>query len=197
MSRRVGGWVVLGLAALGCAEGPTTSAPHVQLVTAPGSLQSLQDLGCASPEALRNDHTAADLARSSARCIDQGDYPSAVFSSALGGVYSRYDALRVADVSARAAETAVMVKYLSDVSPEQQRAFMAALSEVADDPDRFAAMCGRIRAIGPPDYHPRYMIQHGMKAILGAGIGDGLVTPFDGPSAWDRSLDSYLHCPSQ
>ena len=52
-----------------------------------------------------------------------------------------------------------------------------------------------IRRIGPPDYVPHYMIQHGMGAFM-PDKGDGLNAAFDGAMAWEQALTSYLHCPT-
>ena len=46
--------------------------------------------------------------------------------------------------------------------------------------------------MGPPAYHPTYMIQHGMASL--AGADDGIKQDFDSGEAWAESLKNYLHC---
>ena len=190
---RLSAWLAIALLA-GCAGDPGTQA-QVTNYEAPGNLESRNNLGCAKPSDLRNTHTPADLYRSNAECVTRKDFASAVYSSALAGVYARYDAMRVADASARQAQTVVQLKYLGSLTQEQKKQFFEALSAVANNPERLAALCKDIRAIGPPNYHPTYMIQHGMGAFLGGAGNNGLVADFDGAAAWEKALDTYLHCP--
>ena len=161
---------------------------------APGNLQARTDLGCLKIEALRNTYTAADLYRSNASCVKQDDLESAVYSSALAGVYGRYDSMRVADQSAHQAQTVLRLNFANSLTEEQKKQFMGRLSATASDPSSLAKLCGRIREVGPPNYQPTYMIQHGMGAFTGAK-GNGLVSNFDSAAAWEKALDTYLHCP--
>jgi hypothetical protein len=180
-----------------CASRPEESRPKSTLITnyeAPGNLQARTDLGCIKVEALKSTYTAADLYRSNAECVRAKDLDSAVYLSALAGVYARYDSMRVADQSAHQAEAVLSMNFASSLTEDEQKAFMARLSAVAGDPASLATLCSRIRVIGPPNYHPTYMIQHGIDAFTG-GSGDGLVSNFDSAASWEKSLDAYLHCP--
>lgn len=180
--------------ACGCAFFGAQVQAQVTRYVAPGNLQARTDLGCVKAEALQNTYTAADLYQSNADCVKQKDYESAVYSSALAGVYGRYDSLRVADKSAHQAQSALLKNFSNSLSPEEQQKFMGSLAAVAGDPAGLARLCGRIRKIGPPRYFPTYMIQHGMGAFTGDG-NNALVDHFDGISAWETALDTYLHCP--
>jgi hypothetical protein len=53
-------------------------------------------------------------------------------------------------------------------------------------------ICKEIKKMGPPAYHPTYMIQHGMASL--AGADDGIKQDFDSGEAWAESLKNYLHC---
>lgn len=190
-------YLVFALLVTACATTSHVSGPKTAQITnyeAPGNLQARTDLGCLKVEALRNTYTAADLYQSNATCVKQDDLESAVYSSALAGVYARYDSMRVADQSAHQAQTVLRMNFANSLTKEQGKRFMARLSSVAGDPSSLAALCGRIRVIGPPNYHPAYMIQHGMGAFIGRS-GNGLVANFDSAATWEKSLDTYLHCP--
>lgn len=180
-----------------CAAPPNTTS--ITKFEAPGNLQALDNLGCVQPDALLNTYTAADLYHINAECIERKDLESAVYASALGGVYARYDTMRVADRTAHQAQTVLMLNLGNSLPEEDAKEFYARLSEAAGNPERLAAICARIRTIGAPQYHPAYMIQHGMGAFLGGGYSDdeGLVENFDSASAWEKALDTYLHCPKR
>jgi hypothetical protein len=164
-------------------------------IEAKGNFEPLNDLGCVRPDKLRNTYTPADLYRSNAECIKLADYDSAVYSSALAGVYARYDTMRVADSTAHQAQSVLPMKYLASLAEEQKKAFTSRLSAVAGSAGKLAALCADIRKIGPPDYRPTYMIQHGMSAFLVGKTENSLVPNFDGAASWEKSLNSYLHCP--
>jgi predicted choloylglycine hydrolase len=87
------------------------------------------------------------------------------------------------------------MKFADSVTEEQLKRFMAQIFSVAGDPTSLSALCNRLRIVGPPDYHPTYMIQHGITAFTGGG-GNALVANFDSAAAWQESLNTYLHCPS-
>ena len=183
-------YLILFLSAAICVP----ASAQVTNYEAPGNLQARTDLGCLKIEALRNTYTAADLYRSNAACVKQDDLESAVYSSALAGVYGRYDSMRVSDQSAHQAQTVLRMNFGNSLTEEQKKLFTARLSATASNPSSLAKLCGRIREVGPPNYHPIYMIQHGMSAFTGTK-GNGLVSNFDSAAAWEKALDTYLHCP--
>ena len=54
----------------------------------------------------------------------------------------------------------------------------------------FKKICTEIKNIGKPEYHPTYMIQHGMGAFLNNG-DNGLIKNFNSDSAWSLVLTGY------
>jgi hypothetical protein len=162
---------------------------------APGNLESTNDVGCVGPARLQNKYTPPDLYRALGRCLQQEKYREAAFLFALAGVYGRYDTQRVADRTAHQAIAVLRMQTFAPLSKDKEDGFKKTLQESLGSPGGLAAACREITRIGPPDYHPRYMIQHGMGAFLKDGPSDGLVTGFDAPAAWKRSLESFLHCP--
>ena len=182
-------WVLcIGLAAEGLAA-------EIRNYQAPGNLESKHDLGCVSSEKLSSKYTPADLYRALSRCVESNRNKEGAFLFALAGVYARFDSLRVEDKSAHQAVTVLRMQALGAQDKSKQEAFKEALNKTLGNPEGLAAACKEIVRIGPPDYYPRYMIQHGMGAFLKSGSGDGLVKGFDAKAAWKQSLDTYLHCP--
>ena len=172
-------------------------AAQVKSHEAPGNLESTHDVGCVGSDRLQPSYTPADLYRATSQCVRRAEYRDAVFLFAMAGVYGRYDTLRVADKSAHQAVTVLQMQALGPLPQERREAFGTVVQQTLGSPDGLASVCKELRRIGPPRYHPRYMIQHGMGAFLTDGTTpDGLVTPFDGVAAWKRALDTFLHCPS-
>ena len=177
--------------------GNTTSPARITNYEAPGNLESRRDIGCAGLGSIRNTYSPADLYRGIPKCVEQRDFEAGIFLFALAGVYGRYDSLRVADRSAHQAVTVLRMKYVDELPEGDKKALFERLRAIADNPGRLSNLCARIREVGTPNYYPRYMVQHGMGAFLGNPTKDGLVAEFDSLTAWEKALDSYLHCPTQ
>ena len=96
-------------------------------------------------------------------------YKEGTFLFALAGAYGRFDTLRVADNSAHQAVAVARMQALSTLDKSKQTAFQESLKATLGNPEGLAAACKEIVRIGPPNYYPRYMIQHGMGAFLKGG----------------------------
>ncbi|PRH82769.1 hypothetical protein [Arenimonas caeni] len=161
-----------------------------------GNLESTTELACIPLVEAKNTHTPADLYRAVADCVETGNFADGVLLFALAGVYGRFDTLRVLDKTAHQALPALQMENLWPIAEEKYDQFRTEAGRMLQDEKAFAAVCAEIRKLGPPNYYPRYMVQHGIGAFLsGPGSGDGLVPGFDEASGWDESLDNYLHCP--
>ena len=171
------------------------SQPRIQNYEAPGNLESKNDLGCIGADKVENIYTPTDLYTAVSKCANSGMYKQGAFLFAVAGVYGRFDTLRVADKSAHQAVAVIRMQTLSTLDKGKQTAFQESLKANLGNPNGLAAACKEILRIGPPNYFPRYMIQHGMGAFLKSDEGDGLVKDFNAKAAWKQSLDTYLHCP--
>lgn len=170
--------------------------PTITNYQSPGNLQAANPIHCSSLNELSNKLTPADIFPGMKECIEAHDYTRAVMLDALANLYGRVDQLRVEDETAHQAIRVLQINYLGSLPKEEATATMQALKSVADDPKKLGAMCSDIKKIGPPDYYPAYMIQHGMNAVLGAKSGEGVRPNFDMNAAWGKVLDSFLHCPA-
>jgi len=163
----------------------------------PGNLESTHNLGCVDSDRLNSQNTPADLFKALKKCLDEKKYHSGAFLFAMGGVYGRFDSLRVADKTAHQGVTVLRIQALSafEQDPDLKSQFTSELKNTLGNPDNLKQVCQEIQRIGPPAYFPRYLIQHGMDAFNPNPNTDGLVTNFDAAAAWKKSLDTYLHCP--
>jgi hypothetical protein len=160
-----------------------------------GNLEVTHDIGCVDSGGLKNVYSSADLYKGLAKCIKDGAYERGVLLFVLAGVYGRYDTLRVADQTAHQATTMLRMTYFDSSDQSKKLAFFDKLKVALGTPEGLKAICSEVRKIGAPTYFPRYMIQHGLGAVLGDTSKGGLIDSFDSESAWEKSLDSYLHCP--
>jgi hypothetical protein len=161
---------------------------------APGNLKSTNNLECVGAEKLTNQYTPPDLYKAAEKCVFQSKYNEGVFLFALAGTYGNFDTFRVTDRTAHEAMTVLLMEAFSSVSEEKKAAFEKALS-ISTTPPALTALCKKIALIGPPNYYPTYMIQHGMGAFIEQGSHTDMVANFDAQAAWEKALATYLHCP--
>lgn len=163
----------------------TQTGPNSIDIQSTGNLKTTQDLGCLEEAAFRNQYTPADLIHGSAVCANQKEYDKANKMMFVASAYGFYDQARVADKSAHQALTVIKMNVADNLTPEQLRELEKSMTKLKADP----TVCDLLKKLGPPDYHPSYMIQHGMQAFVQQKPGyDGLVKPFDSASAWNAVL---------
>ena len=184
---------LLATLAAACAIAPVARS-QVTNLEAPGNLESTQSIDCGDVSTLKNTYTPPDLYGGMVKCIKAGNYAAAVEFFALAGTYSYFDGLRVVDDTAHQAHSVLLQESLESVGVTAKTAFMQALQNTLGNHDKLPAVCRDIIHIGAPQYYPRYMVQHGMNAILDTNAGDGLVKDFDASAAWKKALGAYLHC---
>ncbi|WP_340676497.1 hypothetical protein [Paraperlucidibaca sp.] len=186
--------IIFGIMLSACAQTPQPQ-PKVVNYETKGNLESNFPLGCVGLEQVDNRHTPADIYPAVTRCITSGDYNKASQLYGLAGVYGRFDMLRVRDSTAHQAVLVLQSNNFGSLSDEQREAFKTStLDRLAQGSKQLSDLCSKIKSIGPPNYHPRYMIQHGMGAF-GGSSGSGIKSDFDPVQSWKDSLSGYLHCP--
>jgi len=193
--------ISIAIAATACTSKPAprisenSPAPGITSYESSGNLQSTHHIGCIAPDNIKDIYTPADLYPAIVKCVRKKQYRNAAFIFGLAGVYTRFDEQRVADTSSHDVTSVYMYRFGSIFSDSQKKQLFKSISAVMSNPHKLQTYCARIRKIGPPDYYPRYMVQHGMQAFTGEKSQGGLVKNFDPQKAWEKSLDTYLHCP--
>jgi hypothetical protein len=99
--------------------------------------------------------------------------------------------MRVPDQSAWNAMQVLQMQYMQDVTPAQKAGFNQAAEAMLQNR---SDICIKLEKLGPPDYVPTYMIQHGMAAFTKSLKNGGVVQDFNGQSAWAQILHDYAHC---
>lgn len=161
-----------------------------------GNLASTQTVGCIPLSQAKNTFTPADLYRGVVECLAKDNYEFAVKLFALAGIYAQFDAERVTDKSARTAKAVLIMGTFSNLSQDKKTKFSESFYHIVKTPELLGKLCGEVQHIGMPNYYPRYMILHGMKAFRGNPYEGALVKDFDSSGAWKELQSRYLHCPS-
>jgi hypothetical protein len=156
-----------------------------------GDLKPAHNLACIAIDQVSNVYTPADLMVAQSKCMQAGRFGDAMVLRLVAGTYSRFDALRVTDATAHDAYAALKADYPPDAKAFPHMKDMSAKYQAASSPE-MAKFCLNIRRLGPPNYYPAYMIDHGMGAVL--GTGGGLVKGFEAPKAWKAVLTQYMRC---
>lgn len=169
--------------------------PNVVRYETEGNLESNNDIGCIPLSEVKNSYTPADMYRGVVACIEQGSVEDGTALFFMAGMYSRFDMNRIVDTSAHQAASMLIIQAFQPLSDEAKEPFSREMERVTQDPQALAAMCASISEVGAPDYHPRYIIQHGLNAVGFQDTAPDLVEGFDPVATWDALMSTYLHCP--
>lgn len=168
---------------------------NVTNMSAEGNLAPTRQLNCIDLSEAKNTYTPPDLHTGIKQCLADDNYDRAVQLFALAGIYAKFDAQRVVDVSAKDGGQALIMQTFASATPEQKQGFRQAMSTISSDPEKHRSLCAAIGRVGPPDYFPRYMVMHGMNVFLKGPTDDrALVANFDAKATWADLQDQYLHC---
>ena len=165
-----------------------------------GQLAPTQQLDCVEVEQVESKDTPPDILTGVRRCIDAKDYDRAARLEVVALTYARFDAERVADVTARDAGQALAFQFGSALNADQKSGMTGAFSPLVKDGDAHRSLCARMASVGPPTYVPTYMILHSADLIarrmnhLPEPTTEPLVPGFDAAATWNRLKDVYLHC---
>jgi hypothetical protein len=192
-TRRISNLLAIAILIL-CLTTKSFGANVINYETA-GNLKSNNDLECIGPEKLNNEYTPPELYKAVTKCVAQDKYKEGILLFSLAGVYGRFDTFRVADKTAHQAITILLMGTFDSLSENKKNIFIKALKKMFYTPNELATCCKQIVLIGPPNYYPDYMIQHGMGAFFNDGSNNGIVSNFDAQTAWKEVVGIYLHCP--
>lgn len=161
-----------------------------------GSLAPTQSLDCISLSEVKATYTPPDLHGAMMKCINIEKYDSAVMLFLLAGIYSRFDAERIVDRSAKAGGRVLIIRTFEKISSEQKALFAKRSNALWNDTSERQELCENVKRIGIPTYFPKYLVLHGLNAYTSKNpLENALVSDFNSQAIWDGLLDTYLHCP--
>lgn len=152
-----------------------------------GNLEPKNDVGCIKFGEVRNFYTPADLFKSSVACANTGNAKDAARLFLFARIYGSYDMARVSDISAHQSIIVLIQHAFSAMGTYANSVEKEINDNLIGKPEEFSEFCGVIKKIGKPNYHPQYMINHGMDAFTGTK-GDGLIENFNEEQVWLQTL---------
>ena len=135
--------------------------------------------------------TPPDLALGILECYKVDEVQNALDMFWVMKVRAFFDAQRVNDESAGAAQGALQAELFAATGED----FLIEMQDLLDKDKEafFSRLCAMMKTLGAPNYYPKYMILHGMNAFLGIE-GDGLKPNFDADREWGKILRNNLSC---
>jgi pentatricopeptide repeat protein len=185
-----------GMLALAAAAGLAAGVAGAQVRNqdAAGNLAATVDPGCIAVGQAGATLSPPDLGLGVQACARAGDWDQAVELYILMQLRAVYDIARVADISAHQAEDVLSMQVTESLPRGGQARLQAAFEQFGETGSpRHKAFCRAVKAGGPPQHDPAWMVRHGMGAFLGEG-GDGLVPGFRPRAAWTAVLRDYMKC---
>ena len=178
-------------------SGNTGRPPTIINWESPGNLAATNPLGCVAPETISASDTAADIASGARSCLDERDYDRMADLILFASAYAFYDTLRVFDPSAHAALGALFVDRFESISRSQRRRFLRAVDQTKGNEKRVGELCAMLSAVGPPRYHPTYMIAHGLMSFPGVSKAAPQLREIDRAEGWRKTLVEFVMCPGE
>ena len=162
----------------------------------PGSLAATRELACIDMAQAQNVFTPPDLHTAVAKCVAESRFTGAAQLFLLAGLYSSFDAERVADRSARGGGQVLNARTVAMFSMAQREKLSVATVALLQDAGALRNLCNGVQRLGPPDYFPKYLVLHGANAATSSAPLDNALAPgFDADAAWVRMQQTYLRCP--
>lgn len=146
---------------------------------------------CPTVNQINNTYSPLEMYQKLPACFKAKRYDDAVNLYLISQAYGKYDALRVSDQTAHQAIAVLRMSISSMIGTEQITEFQNALKPHINDRTQ---ICTILKKLGKPDYHPSYMINHGLRAFEGAQLNGGINTDFQPEIAWQETLDGYMKC---
>jgi len=146
---------------------------------------------CPTVNQVNNTFSPLEMYQTLPACFETKRYDDAVNLYLISQAYGKYDALRVSDQTAHQAIAVLRMSISSMIGTEQITEFQNALKPHINDRTQ---ICSVLKKLGKPDYHPSYMINHGLKAFGGPQLNDGINIDFQPEIAWQETLQGYMKC---
>jgi Domain of unknown function (DUF4124)/Ankyrin repeats (3 copies)/Ankyrin repeat len=174
------------------------SAPPRPAIAVTKETEAIPKRACVRFDQIDNSHSPIELYASVADCAQNNRDADAVGLFVLAGMDSSFDSLRVTDKTAGQARQILIMGLFDGMPADVHARFETAIKGLMDQPQSRAALCAQVKKIGPPQYFPAYMVNHGLGAMMGALSNQPPPTPlepnFDAAATWATLLTNYLNC---
>jgi hypothetical protein len=180
---------------------PNDDVPRAAIppaIVAAKETQAALKRACVRFDQIDNTHSPVELYASVADCAQNNRDVDAVSLFVLAGMDSSFDSLRVADKTAGQARQILIMGLFQEMRADVHARFETALKGLMDQPQRRATLCAQVHKIGPPQYFPAYMVNHGL-GVMQSALSNQLPPPplepnFDAAATWATLVINYLDC---
>jgi len=159
------------------------------VVTASPSAEACIPLGMT-----KNILTPPDLFKRVSACIAQENYDEAARLYALAGIYSIFDAQRIADKRAVRERKVLIASTFSAISSDRKTRFAEAQKRLGRNPASRVKLCNDVKRIGMPGYFPNYLITYNRSTPANTGSQQMLMRNFNPEKEWKTLRTLYLGC---
>ena len=165
-----------------------TIVPTLTVVETQGNLKARNRLTCININSVKPTYTPVDLLVGLQDCITKENYQNAAKLYLMAKIHGHYDKLRVKDTTAHQAIAMIQLQVAQQLSKEQIGKFEKAYKKLIANKQIFCS-----NKFKHPNYYPRYMLKHGIRAVN--GVETGLVKDFNEEKTWADMRNTYLKCP--
>ncbi len=187
--------LLLGAICAGCAGGQERpnviterTSPYFTNLKVKGSLESKNPKSCVPLDEINNTVSPPDLFAGVATCLEEEDFAKAGNLFFLARLFGAYDAERVADKTAGQGIDVLQMRLFSIIEENKVTKFQEYINNPKRQESILSAVCNHAKSIGHPEYYPKYLILHGIKAFYGIK-GNGLEPSFDSSETWRTLLN--------
>lgn len=177
------------------------NAPSVTPRAAPTAAKETQlfpKRACVRLDSIDNSHTPIELYASLNDCMQSNRDTDAVSLFVLAGMDSSFDSLRVSDKTAGQARQILIMALFGGMAADVHARFEAAMKDFMSQPPRHAVLCEQVKKVGPPQYFPAYMVNHGLGVMQSALSNQAPPAPlksdFNAATTWRELQTNYLNC---
>lgn len=176
---------------------PPSAAPRPATVAAQPP-QLFPKRACVQLDSIDNSHTPIELYSSLNDCVQNNRDADAIGLFILAGMDTSFDSVRVADKTAGQARVILIMALFGQMPPDVHTRFETAMKVFIDNPIHHASLCEQVKKVGPPQYFPAYMVNHGLGVMQSALSNQAPPTPlkadFNPAATWRELITSYLNC---
>jgi len=176
---------------------PKNAVPNPATAAAQGT-QLFPKRSCVQLDSIDNSHTPIELYSSLNDCMQNNRDADAVSLFILAGMDSSFDSVRVSDKTAGQARVILIMALFGGMAADVHARFETEMKALMDHPSRHAILCEQVKKVGPPQYFPAYMVNHGLGVMQSALANQAPPTPlepkFDAAATWRNLITNYLNC---
>jgi len=150
--------------------------------------ETTNQLKCINLNEVKPSYSPPALFSASVACANKEEPMKAAQLFLFARIYGSYDMMRAEDHTARQVINILVQNTFKAMRGNADSVQYQINHELIKKPETFKAFCTSAKTIGKPNYHPTYMINHGMNAVLGKIKNNGIKENFNENQAWVKNM---------